>query len=302
ESLLYTPVLTALSRYMEIAAGESELDADAPLSLTSLSRFHRACFQGISDRAGSIRGNETPEESLIPGRRGKQYIPPAGNELQSLMGDFGIFLEENQEYPALVKAGILEAQWTLLQPFHRGNGLLGQILLYRFLREEQLLEPPLCSMSRMWTKRRVEFAFRLQALLLETEWNEWLQFYLRSLEETCLWSVKVIGSVAEIYRSHREKVRELPGSSEMALSLLDYMYRQPLLNIQHCAGYLDVVFGTADSLLRNLEEQGIVSEITGQRRNKRYLYMDYYALFTEGGRKQDRVISPTPEGSNRPEV
>lgn len=277
-----SPERTALSRYIEIAAGETADEADSPLSLSLLSTLHRECFRGISERAGSIRAEESPEASLIPGRRGKRYTPPQGNELQSLIGDFGVFLEENQDYPALIKAGILEAQWTLLQPFRQGNGLLGQFLMHGFLRMNKLLEPPLCSLSRMWAKHRVEFAFRLQALLLEAEWNEWLQFYLRSLAETCLWSADVLASVAAIYRTHREKIRDLPGSTEKALSLLNYMYIQPLLNIQHCAEYLDVVFGTANSLLHNLEEQGMVSEITGQQRNKRYLYMDYYTLFTGG--------------------
>ncbi len=303
DSLLETeaasPDLTALSRYVEIAAGGAAEETDSPLSLPFLSMLHRQCFRGISERAGSIRGDQSPVASLIPGRHGKQYTPPAGNDLQSLTGDFGVFLEESQDYPALIKAGILEAQWTLLQPFRRGNGLLSQLLLHRFLRMHHLLESPLCSLSRMWAKHRVEFAYRLQALLLEAEWNEWLQFYLRSLAETCLWSADVLASVAEMYRAHREKVRDLPGSTEMALSLLDYMYVQPLLNIQQCAGYLDVVFGTASSLLHNMQEQGIVREITGQRRNKRYLYLEYYTLFTGGAREKEQVISRTPDRNRR---
>jgi len=47
------------------------------------------------------------------------------------------------------------------------------------------------------------------------------------------------------------------------------------------AAPLDVSWPTADKLIRRFEDQGILQEITGQRRNRVFRYGLYLALFQD---------------------
>ena len=68
---------------------------------------------------------------------------------------------------------------------------------------------------------------------------------------------------------------------EYAEELFNLLFSQPLVHIQYVAKKLDVAFGTANSLVQQFEEMDIVTEVTGQSRNKRYLFADYFYLFFE---------------------
>jgi hypothetical protein len=68
---------------------------------------------------------------------------------------------------------------------------------------------------------------------------------------------------------------------EYAEELFGLLFNQPLVHIQYVAKKLDVAFGTANSLVQQFEDMDIVTEITGQSRNKRYLFSDYFYLFFE---------------------
>jgi transposase len=44
---------------------------------------------------------------------------------------------------------------------------------------------------------------------------------------------------------------------------------------------LDVSYGTANNLIQRFEEAGILEEVTGRQRYRRYRYRDYILLFQE---------------------
>lgn len=275
-----TGILLA-SRYAEILAGDPAGLFDQGSMLSLMGRLHRECYHDLTDRAGMVRTGDLPEEPVVPGRRRTEYQPPTGQALKSLLVDLDGFLQENQRLPLLVQAAVMEARWALLQPFREGSGLMQRLLLHLFLRENDVLPLPLCSLGEVYRQHRVEYAFTLRAVESENRWDDWIQFFLRSVTERCRRATGILQAIQTMRRQHREAVRVLPGNTDMALRMLEHLYRQPLVNIQYAADHLDVVFGTANTLLRNMEEAGLVREITGQRRNKRYLYTGYVELFTE---------------------
>ncbi len=245
-----------------------------------LLQLHQKWYRDVRKESGSFREDEQPEISAVKFRGKETYTAPAGQTLKALVDDYCTFMGENQRFPALIKAGILEAQWTAMQPFVEGNNLIRSIILHRYFLNNLGLSSPFCPLQRVWKKRRIEYAFRIQSLLLEEDWNEWLVFFLRGVEEAAQWSVEVLMSIEQLSRHHEELLTEFSGNDKLARSLIEYWYTQPLLNIQHASDHLDVVFVTANTVIRQLEHIEIVREITGQRRNKRYLFHNYYQLFS----------------------
>ncbi|HET7034977.1 MAG TPA: helix-turn-helix domain-containing protein, partial [Thermomicrobiaceae bacterium] len=77
--------------------------------------------------------------------------------------------------------------------------------------------------------------------------------------------------------------------------LLDLLYQRPLVNATVVQKSLPVSKATAGSLIRQFEQLGIIEEITGARRRRRFRYSTYLALFEEQppGTGDAGSLSPT---------
>ncbi|MCL6451456.1 MAG: Fic family protein [Acetobacteraceae bacterium] len=81
------------------------------------------------------------EEGGTPGQ-GAEFVPPPVPEMQKALHDFERYYHEGPE-PALVKCGLLHAQFETIHPFLDGNGGVGRLLINLFLRESNVLQRPL---------------------------------------------------------------------------------------------------------------------------------------------------------------
>jgi Fic family protein len=59
-----------------------------------------------------------------------------------------------------------------------------------------------------------------------------------------------------------------------------YLYKKPVIDAKTVGRYLDVAPNTAGAFIADLVEQGVLSEMTGQRRNRLYLFHEYIELFS----------------------
>ena len=73
--------------------------------------------------------------------------------------------------------------------------------------------------------------------------------------------------------------------------LLSELFRRPLINVNVAARVLGVTFPTANRLISRFEELGLVLEVTGQRRSRRFRYEPYLRLFAEPGDTADEPAS-----------
>lgn len=58
-----------------------------------------------------------------------------------------------------------------------------------------------------------------------------------------------------------------------------YLYGQPVTDVKAVTGLLSTTTNTAASLITDLVENGVLVEVTGQRRNRLFLFRDYLDLF-----------------------
>jgi hypothetical protein len=73
-----------------------------------------------------------------------------------------------------------------------------------------------------------------------------------------------------------------------ALGLLGYLFEQPIVNARLVEEHVHCAFATADKLLKQFVDLGVVKEITGGQRNRRYAYSPYLALFEPDGITQSK--------------
>lgn len=261
--------------------GLKRLDA-LPLSLRLIREIHAKLMQGV-------RGaNRTPGEF----RRSQNWIgpanctlatatfvPPPVHEMQSALDNLEKFLHEQKTYPALIHCGLAHAQFETIHPFLDGNGRVGRLLITFLLCQRGILKFPLLYLSHYLKFHRAEYYDRLMAIRNDGNWEGWLKFFLKGVGEVSRSATETARKILELRQKHQILIRDKASNQKNAVLLLDYLFEQPIVNVRLVEEHIKCAFVTADKLLRQFVELGIVKEVTGAQRNRRYEYSQYLALF-----------------------
>ena len=101
------------------------------------------------------------------------------------------------------------------------------------------------------------------------------------MEETARASANVFRAILALKERIEREV--LPRFShrrqENAQQLMRYLYGRPVIDVKAVTGLLSTTTNTAASLINDLVEHGVLLEVTGQRRNRLFLFHDYLELF-----------------------
>ena len=69
--------------------------------------------------------------------------------------------------------------------------------------------------------------------------------------------------------------------SQNAGSLLEYLYQKPIVSISDIIEPLNITKQTASVLIKEFESKGILKEITGQQRNKLFIFEKYLEIYSQ---------------------
>ena len=81
---------------------------------------------------------------------------------------------------------------------------------------------------------------------------------------------------------HRDAIVQSMGArAGKALRILERLYRDPWLDVNGAAQMLGVSYANANDIVADLEDLGVLREITGNARNRFFLYDKYVGLFRD---------------------
>jgi hypothetical protein len=72
--------------------------------------------------------------------------------------------------------------------------------------------------------------------------------------------------------------KRFTGSAAAALAVVDSLFVQPVVSVDSVAGIAGRTFANANLLVQRLEEMGLLTEVTGHRRNRRFCCQAYIRL------------------------
>jgi Fic family protein len=254
-----------------------------PLSLRLIREIHErllADVRGGNLTPGSFRTSQNwigpPGSTLTEAT----FIPPPPSEVIKAMGDLERFLHSNRELPILLAAALAHAQFETIHPFLDGNGRVGRLLITFVLCERQVISRPLLYLSHYLKRHRAEYYARLQAIRDDGAWEPWIKFFLSGVAEVATEATATARRIHQLREQHREQVAKQI-STPNALRLLEFLYQRPIVTARSVQKALNVSTPTANSLVRGLLDLGLLTETTGQQRNRTFSYGSYLALFED---------------------
>jgi Fic family protein len=265
-----------------------------PLSLRLIREIHDRLLTGVRGAERLPGEFRTTQNWIGPANaplRDATFIPPPPSHLADALGNLERFLHDEESLPDLLHCGVVHAQFETIHPFLDGNGRVGRLLITLLLCYRQVLQQPLLYISLYLRRHRQEYYDRLTAIRDRGDWEGWLRFFLRGVLETADEATRTAQSIVALREQHRSLLQEKKMGAN-AFRLIDVLFEHPIVNSILIRDSLEIAPGTAQSLLARFCELGILREITGAERNRRYRYDAYIDLFEGFGLQPDEEHSP----------
>ncbi|HET55685.1 MAG TPA: Fic family protein [Ignavibacteria bacterium] len=257
---------------------------ELPVSTRLLKEAHKILLSGVRGETKQP-GQYRTSQNWIGGATLKDavFIPPHHSEVSDLMNDLENFIHnETIDVPHLIRIAIIHYQFETIHPFLDGNGRLGRLLITLYLVSTGLLDKPTLYLSDFFEKKKSLYYDNLTFVRTSDNLAQWIKFFLVAVIET---SDKGIQTFKEILRLRDEiegeKLLSLRNRIQNGKTLVSHLYRKPIINVKEVEKILDVTTKPANRIIQDFVEMGVLQEITGYKRNRLFLFKDYYKLFAD---------------------
>lgn len=199
------------------------------------------------------------------------FIPPAASELNELISNWGKYVNSIDEPDILVQTAIAHYQFEAIHPFLDGNGRIGRLLIPIMLYEKGILSYPLLYVSEYFERNRDDYYAYLRLVDKEDDWESWVRYFLSSIKEQAMDTQSKVLNMLELYKSVKEKLSDF--NSQYAIHLLDIIFENPVTSFRNIKTKINTnSYQTIYNLLDKFQEEKILVEITGGKRNKIYVF------------------------------
>jgi Fic family protein len=210
------------------------------------------------------------------------FVPPPPNVVPQALSDLEKFLHEENDLPLLIKIGLAHAQFETIHPFLDGNGRVGRLLITFLLRESGVLHKPVLYLSHYFKRHRQTYYELLQSIRDNGAWEDWLRFFLRGVAEVSVQAAETAGRILMLRETHRNLIAENLGySAGNGHRVLERLYEHPIISVNEVRDLTGTSYPAANQLVERLVKIGVLAEMTGQVRHRRFQYKAYVRLFDE---------------------
>lgn len=273
-----------VSNYVDAMMYGLERLTELPLSLRLIREMHARLLQsgrGGTKNPGEFRRSQNWIGGTRPGNA--LFVPPPVAELDVCLDQFERFIHEDaSRLPPLIKAGLLHVQFETLHPFLDGNGRIGRLLVTLYLCVQDVLRKPLLYLSLYLKTHRADYYRLLQEVRERGAWEAWLEFFLIGVAETANQAFDAATRIVELFKRDRELITTQSDRAGSALRVHDLLQQNPFATAGALVEQTGLSPPTINAALADLQQLGIVEEVTGRRRGRVFGYRAYLDILNEG--------------------
>lgn len=252
-----------------------------PISNRLIRNTHKVLLQSV--RGGKKNPGEFRKSQNWIGATLKDavYIPPPHSSVPDLMTDLELFLNDRKIFtPHLIRIAIAHYQFETIHPFLDGNGRIGRLLITLYLVSNGILNKPSLYLSDFFEKNRTYYFDNLMISRIKNNLSQWIKFFLAGVIETASNSINVFKKIIMLReKTETEKISKLGSRTKKGLILLKSLYQNPITDSNTVCVLLDIAPSTANRFIADFQKEGILEELTGFKRNRKYIFREYFDIF-----------------------
>ncbi len=209
------------------------------------------------------------------------FIPPHHNEVSDLMSDLEKYLHNDEiQVPHLIKIAIAHYQFETIHPFLDGNGRIGRLMIALYLVSNGLLKKPSLYLSDYIEKNKDHYYESLTRVRTQNDLAGWIKFFLKAMIETARSGATTFENILSLKKEMDTMTQTFGKKAHNASKLIEHLYQRPIITINDVVETLTVSKPTANILVKEFEEKGILRELTGYQRNKLFVFEKYLEIYS----------------------
>ena len=264
-------ILEGLNYFKTFETG-CNLLKESEINLSFIKQLHKSLLHGIirhNKSPGIFRrphGNYLDIENRIKSK--SNY----GNNLSNALTSFEQYIGKNTEISPLIKSAAMYYNFLKLHPFQEKNIKLASLLVNLYLYKHKLLLKPCLCLGKYNCENLNEFILLIEDAQDKNKLYKWTCFFLRGIVSSMDETINKIKKVNGSFAIDIEKTVTLGRTSKNCNSLLRHLLSKPLLKVKDVEAITGLKNPNALALITKLLKLNIVEEITGQKRNRIFIY------------------------------
>lgn len=213
------------------------------------------------------------------------YTPPqSGQDILRYMTNLEeyINISELHDIDPLIKLAIIHHQFESIHPFYDGNGRTGRIIAILYLVINDLLDLPILYLSRYITHNKGDYYRLIQAIRDKApdnfnQWEEWILFILKGIEETSIDTMRLVKNISKLMAEYKAVLKPLFGQ-QYKHELINNLFFHPYTKIEFMEKDMMVQRKTAAKYLDKIVQTGLLEKVKLGRSNY-YINKKLMSLF-----------------------
>lgn len=294
EAVLSCRIEHETSGFAAVLAAAADLDDDeAGAGAIAPVRCRKALERGLAkageepltlDRLAAVQAALAEDGGLASRAQGEQEA-----KLAQALVELDDFLMAQRGLPDMVRIGIAQAQLARLLPTG-SDGRLERIAGLAMFRRVEVPGAAALAMSPYFQSRGSEYQTQLRGPT-----GPWLDFFVRGVAESATEAAGMIHSCAIVAREHREAISAGLGHAVgRGLRVFGRLATDPVATVSEIQAITGTSYVAANQLVARFVDMGILEEITGYRRNRRFQYGPYVRVFDPDATEPPERPAPRP--------
>lgn len=250
-----------------------------PLSNRFIKKVHKVLIsesRGSVKNPGEFRKSQNWIGPIGSTLKNALYVPPNINDMEKALSDLEHYIHYDKSLPDLIKIALIHYQFETIHPFLDGNGRVGRLLIDLLLKEYGLIDNNVIYISYYLKKNRREYYDRLMDVRLKGHYEQWVNFFLNGVIESCKHSIKTIDSLYLLDQKNINLINQrIKGNKNTVLLIYDYIKSNPIFSISHAAKEINKSYNTTSLAVNKLIDLDILKQRNNQQRNRTFIYTEY---------------------------
>src|SRR3989338_5959637 len=265
-----------------------------PISLRLVREIHEKLMTGARSTQHAYPGEFRRSQNWIGGKtpQDASFVPPAPSDMNKSLDGLEKFINAKDDYPSLVKVGLIHAQFETIHPFTDGNGRTGRMLIAMYIHHAKLLELPVLYLSSYFKKHQKLYYQKLQEYHDEdANIDSWLEFFLEGVAEIADSSIETCAKITVLRDRDFAKMQKLgKKSAESTLEIVRNLFSQPIVGVAEIIKWTKFTAPGAYNVIERLKNLGILEPLGNAGYDQKYIYADYYEIFDDSFREARKKL------------
>jgi len=283
------PDVDDIVHYVEAVNYGIQRTKTLPISLRLIKEIHEKLMTQARSTQHAYPGEFRHSQNWIGGKTpaDASFVPPAPTDMNKSLDDLEKFIHAKDDYPSLIKAGLIHAQFETIHPFTDGNGRTGRMLVAMYMYHAGLLELPVLYLSNYFKKYQKLYYQKLQDYHdEESDIDSWLEFFLEGVAEIADASIDTCTKITALRDRDFAKMQKLGRkSAESTLEIVRKLFGQPIIGVAEIIKWTGFSPQGAYNVIERLRSLKILEPLGNAEYGQKYIYADYYEIFDDAFRE-----------------